>query len=92
MNNPITHLTALRRRQQFKEDLELILETPHGKRFFEAFLRDSNVTRPKFNKDPMETAFNEGKRHLAMSYLNLLGQDDHHNLIHILEQETKNHE
>lgn len=89
--NPITHLQKLRRRQQFKEDLSLILDTPHGKRFFESFLRDCNVTRPKFFADPMQAQWHEGRRHLAMSYLSTLGQDDPQNLIDIIEQETKNH-
>jgi hypothetical protein len=92
MSNPLTHLVNLRRKQQFREDLQLILESDHGKRFFTAFLRDCNVTKPRFHKDPMEMAAVEGKRHLAMSYLYLLSQDDPQNLINILEQETKNHE
>jgi len=69
------------------EDLLSIVETPAGERFFKRFLRDCGVTRPKFAADPQATAFNEGKRHLAMSYLNLMGRDDPQNLIDIIEQE-----
>lgn len=91
MANPLTtHLQKLRRQRQFKEDLTLILETDHGKRFFAQMLHDCNVTRPRFFSDPMTTQWNEGRRHLAMSYLNAVGRDDPQNLIDIIEQETQN--
>jgi len=84
-------IEKLRKRAQFRDDLSLILESDHGKRFFAQFLSDCNVTRPRFSKDPYETQHIEGKRHLAMSYLNILGQDDPHYLINLIEQETNNH-
>ena len=83
------HLEKLRGKRQFKEDLEAILETEAGKRFFRRFLRDCNVTRPRFSSEPLQTAFFEGPRHLAMSYLNLLGRDDPEAIIKIIEQETE---
>jgi hypothetical protein len=84
LKNPLANLKA---RRQFREDLISMVETPAGERFFKRFLRDCGVTHPKFTADPQVTAFNEGKRHLAMSYLNLMGRDDPQNLIDIIEQE-----
>jgi hypothetical protein len=80
-------LKKLRARQQFRDDLLAIAATPAGDRFFRRFMRDCSVTHPKFSSDPYVTAFNEGKRHLAMSYMNLMGRDDPQNLIDIIEKE-----
>jgi hypothetical protein len=80
-------LKKLRARQQFRDDLLAIAATPAGDRFFRRLLRDCGVTFPKFSSDPQVTAFNEGKRHLAMSYVNLMGRDDPQNLIDIIEKE-----
>jgi|TARA_R110000796_G_scaffold22098_6_gene64360 hypothetical protein len=80
-------LKKLRARQQFRDDLLSIAATPAGDRFFRRLLRDCGVTFPKFSSDPQVTAFNEGKRHLAMSYVNLMGRDDPQNLIDIIEKE-----
>jgi hypothetical protein len=80
-------LKKLRARQQFRDDLLTIAATPAGDRFFRRLLRDCGVTFPKFSSDPQVTAFNEGKRHLAMSYMNLMGRDDPQKLIDIIEKE-----
>jgi hypothetical protein len=80
-------LKKLRARQQFRDDLLSIIETPAGSRFFERLLKDCGVTHPKFSSDPQVTSFNEGKRHLAMSYMNLMGRDDPQSLIDIIEKE-----
>ena len=72
---------------QFRDDLLTIAATPAGDRFFRRLLRDCGVTFPKFSSDPQVTAFNEGKRHLAMSYMNLMGRDDPQKLIDIIEKE-----
>ena len=64
-----------------------LASTPYGERFFRRFLKDCGVTHPKFTADPQVTAFNEGKRHLAMSYLNLMGRDDPQSIIDTIEQE-----
>lgn len=88
MKNPLANLKA---RRQFREDLLTLTQTPAGERFFKRFLRDCGVTKPRFTTDTQQTAFNEGRRHLAMSYLNLMGQDDPQSIIDIIEQE-QNHE
>lgn len=90
MTNPINHLKRLKERQQFREDLLHILTTDQGKRFFEQFLNHCNVTNPRFHDNPQQMAFYEGKRHLAMSYLKILGQDDPQSIIDIIEKETQN--
>ena len=51
-------------------------DTPEGKRFFAVFLDHCGVVNPRFARDPQEIVWNESRRHLAMSYLKLLAQDD----------------
>lgn len=78
----------LREKKELREDLEAILETPHGQRFFKMFLRHCNVTRATFSNDPMKIVADEATRRLAMSYLQLLGKDDPQHLITMIEDET----
>jgi|11_taG_2_1085331.scaffolds.fasta_scaffold01115_6 hypothetical protein len=65
-------MKALLKKRKFKEAVDHIYGTPQGKIFFEQFFKDCNVTSPKFSSDPNVTLANEGKRHLGMSYLNIL--------------------
>lgn len=83
MKNPFGRKVRLQRA------LKSIYETPEGKVFFEELLRHCGVTHPKFSKDPMETAWNEGRRHLAMSYMSLLGMNDPDSLKERLEELNK---
>jgi len=82
-------LKRLRENQEFKQALAHIVATPQGKVFLKRFLRDCHVTNPKFSADPSVTQFNEGARHLAMSYLRLLAKDDPQDIINQIEKETK---
>lgn len=66
----------IRKRSKFQSALKAIYDTPEGQVFFETFLEHCGVTKPKFSQDPMEINWNESRRHLAMSYLKLLAQDD----------------
>jgi hypothetical protein len=85
----IDSLVRLREKAQLKEDLINILETPHGKRFFQVFLKECHVTKPVFHSDDAKLRECEGRRRLAMSFLNLLGQDDPQALINKIEMENK---
>jgi len=90
MLNKITRpLKKLREEQELRNDLEAILATPHGQRFFKTFLRHCNVTRSSFNSDPYRIVEQEATRRLAMSYLHLLGRDDPQHLISMIEEETE---
>lgn len=84
--NPIQKLKA---RRELRDDLQAILETDSGKRFFKRFLRDCHVTRPKFSNDPNTLLLLEGPRRIAMSYLALVAGDDPQQLINIIEQENE---
>jgi hypothetical protein len=94
MSNLIQSVGAIvfahRRRQRFRTVLKALLATPEGEEFFRQFLRDAGVTRPKVSRDPLEISFNEGKRHLAMSYLNILSSDDMSELIARMENDPNN--
>lgn len=79
-------ITLLKRKLRLGRALRSVYATPEGKVFFDEFLRHAGVTSPKFTKDPYEAQWNEGRRHLAMSYLSLLAQDDTESLIRKLEQ------
>lgn len=84
--NPIEKLKS---RRDLREDLQAILETDPGKRFFKRFLRDCHVTRPKFTSDPNQLLLLEGPRRIAMSYLALVAGDDPQQLINLIEQENE---
>lgn len=66
----------LAKKIRFYRALRALYETDDGKVFFEEMCNHCGVTRPQFTKDPIETAWNEGRRHLAMSYLKILSLDD----------------
>ena len=80
-------LDRLKTRRQMRDDLQSILDTPHGERFFKQFLKDCGVTRSRFSHDPYEIVAIESTRRLAMSYLHLLGKEDPQHLINIIEQD-----
>jgi len=80
-------LDRLKARRQMRDDLQSILDTPHGERFFKQFLKDCGVTRARFSHDPYEIVAIESTRRLAMSYLHLLGKEDPQHLINIIEQD-----
>ena len=80
-------LDRLKKRRQMRDDLQTILETPHGERFFKQFLKDCGVTRARFSHDPYEIVAAEATRRLAMSYLHLLGKEDPQHLINIIEED-----
>jgi hypothetical protein len=86
------NIQRLQDRRNFRDALEKLLATDHGKLFFRRFLRDCNVVNPKFSMDPMKTAYNEGKRHLAMSYLSVLSQDDPQALIDRMRVEQQDNQ
>ena len=50
-----------------KREYMKVFGTPEGKRVLAHILSVSGVTHPRFHTDPMQTAHNEGQRHLAMS-------------------------
>tara|TARA_R100000278_G_scaffold72120_1_gene56693 strand:+ start:2501 stop:2773 length:273 start_codon:yes stop_codon:yes gene_type:complete len=83
-------IKRLKQRAQLKEDLHTILQTPEGERFFRSFLRECHVTKPVFHSDDNKLRECEGRRRLAMSYLDLLSEDDPHKLIRKLEEQKEN--
>lgn len=64
------------------------MNNPDFKTFWEHYLRSSNVSRPTFATDPYRIVWNESRRHLAMSYLNILAKEDPQQLIDALEKEA----
>ena len=80
------------RRVRFQRALKDVYETESGKLFFEVFLEHCGVTRPKFTRDPAELTWNESRRHLAMSYLKLLAQDDMEAMLRRSEESLRNME
>lgn len=88
LDKAVDALARLRQRGELRDDLNRILETPEGQRFFKVFLKECHVTKPVFHSDENKLRECEGRRRLAMSFLSLLGQDDPHKLINIIEQEN----
>lgn len=88
LDKAVDAFARLRQRGELRDDLTKILETPEGQRFFKVFLKECHVTKPVFHSDVNKLRECEGRRRLAMSFLSLLGQDDPHQLINIIEQEN----
>ena len=85
-------LARMRRMRDFQHDLQAIWDTPEGKRFFAVFLDHCGVVNPRFARDPQEIVWNESRRHLAMSYLKLLAQDDAEAVLRRLEESLRDKE
>jgi|TARA_R110000787_G_scaffold14263_1_gene44108 hypothetical protein len=88
LDKAVDAYARLRQRGELRDDLNTILSTPEGKRFFKVFLKECHVTKPVFHSDNNKLRECEGRRRLAMSFLSLMGQDDPHKLINIIEQEN----
>jgi hypothetical protein len=67
MSNIITESMRRLRLLNTRRDYQTVFGTPEGQRVLKDILRRAGVTHPKFNSDPMVTAFNEGARHFASS-------------------------
>lgn len=65
----------LAKKQQVRAALLRLKQDKDFQLFWKQFLKDCGVTRSKFSRDPNEIVWNESKRHLAMSYLQLLADD-----------------
>lgn len=85
-------LRNMRRRLKFQRAIKDVYETPSGRIFFEVFMEHCGVTHPKFTKEPMELNWNESRRHLAMSYLKLLSQNDMESIMRQTEESFKHEE
>lgn len=83
-------LRSMQRRLKFQRAIKDVFETPSGKIFFQTFLEHCGVTHPKFTRDPMELNWNESRRHLAMSYLKILAQDDMEAIMRRNEESLQN--
>lgn len=83
-------LKKLKRKRDFQAALKSIYDSPEGKVFFKMFLEQCGVTKPRFSKDPYDIVWGEALRHLAMSYLRLLGEDDTQILVNKLEESFDN--
>lgn len=86
LDKAVNAVARLRQRGELRDDLNTILSTPEGKRFFKVLLKECHVTKPVFHSDDNKLRESEGRRRLAMSFLSLMGQDDPHQLINIIEQ------
>jgi len=84
---PLLNVQRLRQKSRLREDLNLILQTKEGQRFFKVLLRECHVTKPVFHSDTNKLRGSEGRRRLAMSFLSLLSADDPQKLINIMEVE-----
>lgn len=85
----LSNLKRLKAKRQLRTDLEHILETPEGQRFFRVLLRECHVTKPVFHSDTNKLRECEGRRRLATSFLNLLAEDDPQHIINKIELENK---
>lgn len=78
------------RRKRVKQALDRLSRDPDFKIVIDWLMQESGVTRPKYSKDPTEIVWNESKRHLVMSILNLMARDSSDAFIEELEKEVTN--
>lgn len=83
------HIGGLRKRARFRDALLSLMENDDFRVFWRQFLQDSGYIRPKFNSDPYTTAFQEGRRHMAASYVEILTGDDPEHIIRHLTEEKE---
>ena len=57
------------RRKQDEEDLRAVLHTPAGRRFFHRLLVQSGLYGSSYAESPTATAFNEGRRSVAIALM-----------------------
>lgn len=84
----LKNIERLRKKAQLRNDMQSILSTPEGARFFKVLLRECHVTKPVFHNESTKLRECEGRRRLAMSFLNLLAEDDPQHLINKIELEN----
>lgn len=78
----------LRDRIRLHESYQVVFQSPDGEKVLRHIMKVGNVTKPSFVAgDPHSTAFNEGRRHLALSILRFVGKD-HKKLIQMIEEGT----
>lgn len=88
--NPITaRIQIYRKQRRYQYLLKFLYEIPEFKEWLEIFCKQCNVTKPVFHKDEKEILWAESRRHLAMSILSMLGQDDIHHIIERIEQQNR---
>lgn len=51
------------------DDLKLILNTEHGRRFIWRYLSDCGIFRSSYVTEPHDTAYNEGRRAVGLKLL-----------------------
>lgn len=64
------------KKRKIKQALNRLATDPDFKEVLAWLAAESGITRPRFSKDPMEMAFNEGQRHLVSSILVLMAKYD----------------
>jgi len=63
---------AAKRMRSRAIDYQMTFSTPHGKRVLHDLMKWGHVLHPTFKKDPHETAFQEGERHMVLRLLTVL--------------------
>lgn len=87
LKSTVHHLGGFRKRARFRESLQSLMENEDFRVFWRQFLQDSGYLTPRFNSDPYITAFQEGRRHLAASYVEILtGADPEHIIRHLTDE------
>lgn len=82
-------LLAHKRQAEYQRLLKHLWEIPEFKEWLAIFCRQCNVTRPIIAKNPNDIIWNESRRHLAMSMLQILAEDDLGRLIDRIEKQTQ---
>lgn len=74
------------KRKTIKQVLDRLYRDPDFKLFLAWLMAEAGITKPRFSLDSNEILWNESKRHLVMSILNLLARDSSDAFIEELER------
>ena len=58
--------------QQRKRDFEITFRSEHGERVLKHLIRSNHILEPTFSTDPIQSAFNEGRRNAVLEIMSIL--------------------
>lgn len=58
--------------QQRKRDFEITFRSEHGERVLNYLIRSNHILEPTFSTDPIQSAFNEGRRNTVLEIMSIL--------------------
>lgn len=81
-------IEAIKQRLRIHQSYQTVFEQPQGRDVLHDLLREAGMFSTSQTHDPHKTAFNEGKRYIALFVLNRLRMDNLDHLQHLLMEKA----